>query len=559
MERLLRLFHREWSGLHEAAFLLGGFAIASQVLGLVRDRLLAYTFGAGSSLDVYYAAFRIPDLLYATIASFVAVTALIPFLYEKLDQDETRVEAKKLIDQVTSLFVLIMVTACAVAFVTMPYLVRFIAPGLSGPSLDELILLSRILLLSPLILGVSNLFGSITQSFRRFTVFALGPVLYNLGIICGITVLLPIFGLKGLVFGVLCGALLHLAIQIPYVVREGFFPRFTSVINFHEMTRVIRSSFPRTLALSMTHIVTIVFIAIASRISEGSIAVFTFAMNLQSIPLAIIGTSYSVAAFPTLAKLWTSDDKEAFAVQVVTAVRHIMFWSFPAIALFIVLRAQIVRTILGSGLFDWTATRLTAAALALFAISVVAQSLQLLFLRASYAMGDMRGPMKNMLISSSITIVSAILLLSFFNSSLEFRYFIETILRVEDITGTAVLMLPLAFSIGSLLSLAMFIVTFARRLPSGLRQARTTLLHTFATSVVIGTVSYHGLQLFENVFDLETVLGIFLQGFCAGMSGVIVGVFLLRILQNAEVKEILRSLHHKFWTARPIASELDSL
>ena len=559
MDRLLRVFNREWSGLHEAAFLLAGTAVLSQLLGLVRDRLLASHYGASTALDVYYAAFRVPDLLYASVASFVAVTVLIPFLLVAIEREHDKEEARKFINSIFTVFVFGMVLVCGLAYILLPYIAPNIVPGFTPEAQSEFITLSRLLLLSPLLLGISNLFGAVTQSLRRFFVFALGPVLYNIGIILGIIFLMPSYGLRGVAMGVLFGACLHVLIQLPVLATARLIPRFTLRIDRKSIYRVVTLSIPRTLALSATHIASMVLIALASRIEVGSIAVFIFAMNLQSIPLSVIGMSYSVAAFPTLAKLWSGGNHEAFFEQIVAATRHIIFWSFPAIVLFIVLRAQIVRTILGSGAFDWTATRLTAAALALFAISVVAQSLVLLYTRSFYAMGRTRVTLYANVLGALCIVVASYALLYAFSTQTTFRFFAETLLRVTDIPGSSVLMLPLGYSVGMIANLALLLMFLNKRFPLLGQAIKKAFLHSFTASVVLGFVAYHSLQVFATTFDLDSFSGIFLQGFCAGMIGIFSCIFLLRLMDNQELEEVRISLHHKFWKAKPIATEPEAL
>lgn len=565
VERLLKMFNREWSGLHEAAFLLAGTAFFSQALGLVRDRLLAHRFGAGEQLDIYYAAFRIPDLIYASVASFVAVTVLIPFLLERMDQGGKKggkvgeVEgAKRFVNSIFTSFVVMMLAASTLVYFLIPEWGHTIVPGFSGEAYDEYVLLTRILLLSPFLLGISNLFGSVTQSLRRFFVFAAGPILYNIGIIVGIVFLLPKYGLVGVVLGVVLGAVLHLSIQLPVLISEHIVPRITFSVSWYDVKRVVMLSIPRTIALSATQIATIVLVQFASKIEVGSIAVFTLAMNLQSIPLSIVGMSYSVAAFPTLAKLWTGGNKEQFAHQIAVATRHIMFWSFPAIILFIVLRAQIVRTILGTGAFDWTATRLTAAALALFAISVVAQNLVLLYTRAFYAMGKTKLPLWANLFGGVVIILISSFLLSLYDTHPVFRYFAETLLRVEDIRGTKILMLPLGYSLGMILNVTILLFILRGIFSDLFIKVKKAFLHSFSSSVLLGFVAYHSLQAFALILDLNTFMGIFLQGVFSGAIGLLAWVFFLRLMENEEMVEIWNSLHHKFWKKAPIATEVES-
>ena len=389
---------------------------------------------------------------------------------------------------------------CIGAFFLLPSLARFIVPGFSADAQTQFVSLSRILLLSPFLLGISNFLGSVTQSLRRFFVFALGPILYNIGIVFGIVFLMPTLGLTGVTYGVLLGALLHVLVQMPVLLSEKLFPIFTLSIDKHVVKRVVTLSIPRTLALSATHFSTMILIALASRLSEGSIAVFTLAMNLQSIPLSIVGVSYSVAAFPTLAKLWNGGNHDEFFEQIVSATRHIMFWSFPAIILFIVLRAQIVRTILGSGAFDWTATRLTAAALALFAISVIAQNLVLLYTRSFYAMGKTRLALYANVSGALLVVVTTIILLFTYSHVDTFRFFAETLLRVSDIHGTKVLMLPLGYSIGMIANLCLLFYLLKKHFPMLGSRIRKAFLHNFGSSIVMGFIAYSNLQVFALIF-----------------------------------------------------------
>lgn len=557
VKKVLTMLNREFSGLHQAAFLLGSFALLSQVLALVRDRLFAHSFGASSVLDVYYAAFRIPDLLYASIASLVSVTVLIPFIVKKIEGDHDR--ARRFLDDVFSVFIVAIALVSAMIFFFVPVLSRVLYPGFSADEQDTLTALTRLLLLSPILLGLSNLFGSITQTFKRFFVYALSPVLYNVGIIAGIVFLYPLFGMQGLGYGVVMGALLHFIIQIPVVTRERLMPRFSFSPDMREIRDVVLLSLPRTLGISANQIALLALISLASLMEEGSIAVFNLSFNLQSVPLSIVGVSYSVAAFPTLARLFSTNKMAEFMSNMIVATRHIMFWSFPILALFIVLRAQIVRTIFGSGEFGWNDTMLTAAALALFAVSLVAQALVLLFVRGYYAAGNTRKPLIINTLSSVAIIFFAYGLVRLFDHSMLFRDFIESLLRVDGLAGTAVLMLPLAYSIGMFINVAALLLLFKRdfgKLPASIE---LTFRHSFYGAVAMGFIAYQFLGVFDDIFDLNTFLGIFLQGFLSGVLGIISGVILLKIIGNKEVGEISSALHSRFWRARPVAPEKEEL
>lgn len=550
---IFRFIEREISGLHEAAYLLGFFALLSQILGFLRDRLLASYFGAGEVLDIYYAAFRVPDLIFILSASMVSLSVLIPFLSRK--REESKEAARAFLDSVFSAFFIFILLVSAVAFYLAPDITHLLFPGFSEEALGTTAFLMRIMLLQPIFLGISNLFASVTQLERRFFVYAVSPILYNAGLIIGVFFLYPVLGLAGLAWGVVLGALMHLCIQIPVILRTGMMPRLRLSFDLVLIKEVLFVSLPRTLTLSLQNIAILILTSLGSFLGIGSIAVFNLSWNLQSVPLSIVGASYSLAAFPTLAGFWTKGDKRTFVLTLSAAMRHILFWSMPALVLFVVLRAQIVRTVLGSGAFDWSDTRLTAAALALFAVSVVAQSISLLFTRGYYAAGKSRTPLFVALGGALTTVASAFLFSRLFAQEPIVRYFLESLLRVADLRGTEMLMLPLSYSVGTILSAFVFWVLYTRDFEKFEPGVIRTFWQSFASSVIMGFVSYILLNVLSTVFDLHTTLGIFLQGFFSGVGGLTVGACVLYLLGNVEIREIWRTLHHKIWKAKFIGPD----
>lgn len=454
-------------------------------------------------------------------------------------------------------FMAAFIVICGLAFIFMPQIVPWLVPGFTPEQQQLNINVARILLLSPILQGLSNLYGSITQSLQRFFVYAISPAIYNLGIIFGVIFLYPHFGIYGLAWGVVIGALLQDLIQLPVLIKEKLVPHVLFG-RWNDIKKVVKTSIPRTIALTSSHIATIAIIGLASHV-EGGVAVFTFAMTLQGITFTIIGSSYSVAAFPTFAKHWADGNVEKFRSLVSNAARHIIFWSLPITALFVVLRAQIVRIILGAGQFDWNATRLVAAALAIFVISVVAQSLVSLLTRAFYATGNNKIPLI-LNASSSLLIVGMAYLFTFiFSASDIFKYFIETILRVDGIPGTSVLMLPFAYSVGMIINATLLIVYIERRVKGFWSSISRTFVHSFGVAVIMGLVAYFMLQLTSTFVNQSKLLGIIIQGGFSGIVSVIVGMFFFNIIGNAEYKDTKEALMHKFWKRKPIAVEHESV
>lgn len=552
VKRFLNFFGKEISGLHEAAYLLGGFAILSQILALFRDRLLAYRFGATHVLDVYYASFRIPDFIFVTVASMVSISVLIPFLIEKLDRGED--EAKEFIDSVFTVFFFIISFVAVVAWIATPYLLKLLFPSFEQ-DFESLVSMTRIMLLSPIFLGLSNFLASITQIYKRFFIYAISPVVYNAGIIIGIVFLYPVMGINGLALGVGLGAFLHFFIQVPFVWHKSLFPRFKFPVSLSSVKRVVLISLPRTITISSNEIAEFFLIVLAGALAGGAISIFNFAWNLQSVPLSIVGVSYSLATFPVLTRLFTSGDHKKFAEQMIVSTKHILFWSIPIMVLFIILRAQIVRVILGSGRFDWSDTRLTAAALAVFTISLVPQSLTALFVRAYYSRGNTKKPLLMNMISAGCIILFSFVSVYAFGKFPTFRFFMESLLRIDSVAGTVVLMLPLGFSLGSILNMIIHWVAFEGDFKGYTKEVIQSAFQIFSASIFMGAVTYWLLVFFSAMFDLETFFGIFFQGFLAGILGILVHCAVLVMMGNREISEIAKTFHHKIWKAKVIPAD----
>lgn len=554
VKTLIRYLHKEINSLHEAAYLLAFFAMFSQILALLRDRLLSHHFGAGLELDMYYAAFRIPDFIFISAGSLVSISVLVPFFIDRLGKDEDG--AKVFISELFSLFSLFILIIAGIAFVTVPYLVPVIFPGFTDPLVvQDLVSFTRLLLLSPILLGISNFLASITQVHKKFAPYALSPVLYNLGIIIGIVLFAGKYGIRGVIYGVIIGASLHLLIQVPTLIKDGLMPRYRRIKDWVALLVVVKLSIPRTLALSTSHIVLFFMIAAASLMTEGSISVFNLSFNLQSVPLSIVGVSYSIAAFPTLARLFADGKVNEFISEIGTAIRHIIFWSLPISVLFIVLRAQIVRTAFGSGNFSWSDTKLVAASLALFSISIVAQTLVLLFVRVFYAAGKTRLPLLINASSALFTVALGYVVWKYFMTTAWFSKHLISILRLDGVQGSEVIVLAFVFSVGSIFNLFVFWFFFRKMFGKVRIGIAITLLQSIVGSLFIGVVAYYSLFMFAKAFNTDTLLGIFSQGFLAGIMGIFAGIVVLLFIDNREIRDVWKSLSAKIWKAQPVLPE----
>jgi putative peptidoglycan lipid II flippase len=559
VEKILRIFTKESGSINQAALLLGSLTFLSQILALFRDRSIAHFIGPSSSLDAYYASFRVPDLIFICIASLASITVIIPFLVARMNGEKVTDVARKYLNDIFTVFFSLMVAVALVAFFIMPYLVHFIAPGFTPDYQAEVILLSRIMLLSPILMGLSNLFGTVTQLFRKFFIYSLSPILYNVGIIIGVIFFYPVWGIGGLAMGVVLGALMHFGIQAFASSSCGFTPKFSLSVNFKEIKNVALTSFPRTLGLAFNNIALISIIAMASFLKSGSISVFNFSFNLQSVPLNIIGISYAVAAFPTLAKSFGNGNKEEFKKHLKEAARAIVFWSIPVIFLFIVLRAQIVRVILGSGSFSWDNTRLVAACLAIFSVSILAQGMITLLSRSYYATGNTKRPLIVNFFCSLLIILLSYVFIKIFQDISFFRYFIESLLKVSDIPGTEVLMLPLAYSVGTIFNFILHWIFVKKDFMPDESFITKTFFQSLGASFFLGVVGYLSLNILSPVFGTTTFWGVFLQGFISGILGIIAALVVLYLLKSKELNDIIETLKTKFWRAKIIAPSPEEL
>ncbi len=540
--RVLRLLSFEVRGVLSAVYVLALFALFSSLLALVRDRLLAGSFGAGTELDLYYAAFRIPDFLFVALGALVSVYVLIPELARRGSDAQ-----KNYIGAILLGFSILAVCAGSVAALAAPQILSYLFPQfVEAGFLPTLVSLTRIILLQPILLGFSNIFAAITQTKYRYILYASSPLFYNLGIIFGIGVLTPAFGLAGLAWGVVIGAGLHAGIQIPSILKDGFFKKVPRLTDLGILFRTAAVSIPRALALSMNQLTFIGLAALAGTLAAGSISVFMFSFNLYSVPLAIIGASYSVAAFPALALSLSHGRQSEFLDNIASAARHIFFWSLPATALVIVLRAHIVRVILGSGAFDWTDTRLTAASLALLSLALVGQGLMLLLVRGYYAAGRTFVPFFASLGIALGTIgLGAAFIRIMENTAI--LSFMQALLRVEDILGSDILALAIAYALATLAGTVFLAFYFERRFPGFFARLGRSFGEGLVASFAAGVTAYAALYAIGPLTFSSTLASVLFKGFAAGASGIAAAGLAYALLRNREFAETVAEIHGRLW------------
>lgn len=507
-----------------AAAVIAFSSFVSRILGLFRDRVLAGEFGAGPELDIYYAAFRIPDFIYNLLIFGSLSAAFIPLFATYLTSPNDRSEGFRFANVVLSTGVVIVLPIVCAGILFAPIITKlFVAPGFSQEAQATTVLMTRIMFLSPVLLGVSGLVGSILQSFRRFFVYSLAPIFYNIGIIAGALFITPYLGVIGLAWGVVLGAFLHLLIQLPSLYGLGFAFRFLP--NFkHEMLKTfVRLMAPRSLNLFIVQLNLIVVTIIASHLASGSITIFNFANNIQSFPVGIIGISFAVAAFPTLAQHIANGEKEKFIESLAKAMNEILFFILPLTVLIIALRAQIVRVLLGTGAFNWEDTIMTFETLGLFTVSLFAQSITPLLLRAFYAVKNTTIPLL-ISIGTLLLNVALSMYLVFFKSL--------------DVQGLA-----LAFSLSSIVGL--ILLWIALRLYVGYLRDWSIMvssLKIIVSSIAMVPFIQFAKRITAGVLSTDTFVAIFLQGALSLIVGVLVYLTVSFLLRSEELSVLYATL-----------------
>lgn len=403
------------NNIFSAAFVIMVTVMLSRFLGLFRDRLLAGRFSP-DELGIYYAAFRIPNMIFELLVMGALATAFIPVFTGYLDtkgKEKAFEMASMVINAGILLFALFSIPICIFS----DPISRILAPGFTN---DQVILMSsftRIMVLAqvfPLIIG--NFFTGILQSYRNFIIPSIAPVVYNIGIIFGIILLTPFIGLYAPVIGVVIGSVLFVLVQIPLVLSYGYSHKWSFTFNHPGIYEVGKLMLPRTLGLAVSQIDTTFDLILSSLLGAAAVTVFNFAQHLQQVPIGLFGASIAQAALPTLSSLYAQKDSENFKTIFLSAYNQILFAVIPLSVILIVLRIPIVRLVFGaSTLFDWMSTVSTGKTLALFSISLFAQALVNLLARAFYAMHDSRTPVIIGTISVAVNTVLSVLFVMYYH------------------------------------------------------------------------------------------------------------------------------------------------
>ncbi len=387
----------------------------SAVLGFLRSRFLYATFFkcCVAQLDVYNAAFRLPDLIFKLLVTGALSASFIPVFSSHLQKDPQK--AYKIASSIINILLLIFSVASLIVLIFTRPLNNLIAAGFTPDQLDLMVNLTRILLIAQIFFLISNFITAILQVNQIFIIPALSPIIYNFFIILSIFTLAPVFGIYGVVYGAVIGAFFHLAIQIPAVKRQGF--KYQKILDFkiNGVREIFRLMLPRSLSLGLGEIENTVTLFFASGLSVGSISLLNLALQLMYLPSRIFGTTVGQASLPSLSKNIARNELKDFSDTVTKIISQSLFIAMPIMVVILVHRLAIVRLLFGSQNFPWTATLTTAKILAFLTPAIVCQAVTQILIRSFYALHNTKVPFKVSLISLIFNISTSFLLVNFTN------------------------------------------------------------------------------------------------------------------------------------------------
>jgi putative peptidoglycan lipid II flippase len=504
---------------------------AAKAISLAQTFIIANTFGVGAEYDAYITANRAPELIVRLLAGGALGYAFIP-VFSGLLAKQDRDGAWRMASQIANLIFIVALGASILAFFAAPWLVSTVyAPGFTPEVQAQTTVMLRILLISTLIFTISSLSTDVLQSHNHFLTPALAPILFDIGILIGVIFFLEPFGVYGIAWGAVLGAVMHLLTQIPALLHVK--ARWRPLLSFTDPTvmKVVRLMLPRVAGLGVLSFNYAILNNLASRLGEGSVSAFSWGFQLTQIPQTLLGTALSIVIFPTLAALSEAGEETAKREVLSGGLKFMLITTIPsAVGLIAVGRPLI--SILEGGAFDASATTAVYYALLGFSLTIVVQSILEISTRAFYADKDTLTPLWAGIVGAVATAGFAI----FFSG-------------VWSVTaGTAIDFgvggLGLALSVGIAFEIAVLIMILVRRWQWNLWGAiGATLIKALTASAMMG-VAVLAIGAIWGALGLSgqgRLLTLVQVGVMIG-GGVIVFLLMATVLRIQEIWVILQAI-----------------
>jgi putative peptidoglycan lipid II flippase len=554
-------FNSEQKSIKIAALIMVITVLLSRFLGLIRDRLLAGTFGASVDLDIYYAAFRMPDLIYSIIFAGGIIVSFLPIFSEY--QKKNKEDSWKIANSILNIFAVLYGTFFIVFFFLSPDLISVLIGKFTPEYQSKAIELTRLIFVAVFFFGLSSIFSTILNYFQRFVAYSLAPLLYNLGIILGTIFLSPHYGIFGPGIGVVIGAMLHFLIQVPVAIKCGY--KYKPNINFKHpgLINFFKLVVPRIIASSSSQIDFLAATFFASVVGIGAISVFNLSYNLSYLPIGILGVSFATAVFPLLAKLWTEQNKTEFYSNFRKTFLEVLYVAFPVGLLIFVLRNQIVEIIYRVGKFDESAVAITAACLGLYFLSTATQCLVPILLRGFFSIKNTITPTLIALVYMTVDVLLMFPFVVLFGGNPNFSFtifgsqinfvlpqFIQAnsflinsakwLFQANGLENFPLMGLVLIFNLSSLIEFSLLFIFFYRKVGDfGIKQIAVSFAKILFASIIMAIAGF---------FVLTQIQPLFASGFWGALAEfmivlivcVAIYLFMTFILKSPEIKFVGR-------------------
>ena len=420
--------------------ILSALFFVSYVLGLVRDRIFAQTFGASAELDAFIAAFRLPELLFDVLVEAGLAAPFIPILLRLRGDDPEA--SDRFARTILSLAVAIMGIGSLLLLVFAEATTQIVAPGFAGEQRELYVGLFRVMLVTQVLFAASLTLGQVLLAEQRYFWYAVAPLLYNAGIIVGAIAFSDSLGIFGPAIGAIIGAGIHLGSRFIGLRHSRLRIGFEWRVGTPEVREFGRLMLPRMVSQPIEPLIFVFFTSIASGLGEGRVTIVDYARNFQGAPVTLIGVAYAVAAFPVLSAAFADGDRRGFLRRLGTTAISITVLTVGAALGLIVLGELVIRTLFGGGAFGAEDVALTAAVLSAFALSVPLESLAHLLNRAIFATHNTLLQVLASLASLGVTVAATLLLLP----------------------SVEILAIPLGFTIGQVAKVVLLGLALAVRL-----------------------------------------------------------------------------------------------
>jgi len=488
----------EQNTIGKATFVIAVFIILSRILGLIRDRLLASTFGPTVELDIYFASFKIPDLIYSIVLAGGVLVSLLPLFSDYYKKNEK--EAWKLINSVINIFLITLIAVAILLFIFTPLLVNLLLPGLASEYIAQTIQLTRLLFLAVFFLGLSSIFSTILNYFNRFLIYSIAPLLYNLCIILGIIFLAPKMGNFGPAIGVVIGSFLHFLIQFLTSLTYGYRYKAVLDINFKGVEDFFKMLFPRIISAAAGQVNLLVITAIASTIAVGAISFFNLADNLRFLPVGFIGISFATAIFPHLSKSITDKNASEFCDKLRRAFQDILYLAIPISILTFIMRDLIVNIILRTGEFTGYAVEITGACLGIFALSLVFQCLEPTILRAYFSIKDTKTPAIISLIFLATNFILSFSFVELLKQNEGLSSFVSNLFHLKSPEHALLIGLVFAYNISLVIDFGLLFIFLKKKIGDfDFKKMASCLVKLFISSIPMLIAAFIVINVFDQI------------------------------------------------------------